>query len=198
VPDNHRRGLLRPADYLIALSIVGVAAVGCRVVDAPPSSVFSPAHATVADAARDFFGIRPVGEQPFPFPHKTHIEKKLKCTDYCHESAEKGPIAGLPSVKTCMICHESIATDKPLIKTLADHQKRGVDIAWQRVYGYAPEAHVRFNHAPHVRANVECAACHGSIAEQTVAQRNIDLTMGFCVSCHTARGAPNDCLTCHF
>ncbi len=136
--------------------------------------------------------------QPIEFPHKTHVEKKLKCTDYCHDSVEKGPIAGLPSVKTCMICHESIATDRPLIKTVADYSKRGIDLPWQRVYGYPNESHVRFNHAPHIRAKVECTTCHGNVAGQTVAQRNVDLKMGFCVDCHTARHASNDCLTCHF
>ena len=97
-----------------------------------------------------------------------------------------------------MICHESIAVDRPLIKQVADHYKRGVDLNWQRVYGYPQESHVRFNHAPHLRAKVDCAACHGDIAKQTVAQRNVELTMGFCVSCHKERKAPNECITCHF
>ena len=55
-----------------------------------------------------------------------------------------------------------------------------------------------FNHAPHIRAGVECATCHGDVARQTVAGRNVDLTMGFCVKCHKTRHASNDCLTCHF
>jgi Cytochrome c7 and related cytochrome c len=174
--------------------------VGCGAPDdrAPSPTVFTPAHATVAGAVNDFFGIRPTATQPFPFPHKRHIEKKLKCTDYCHESVDKGPIAGIPSVKTCMICHESIASDKPLIKTVADYQKRGIDIAWQRVYGYSQQAHVRFNHAPHIRAKVECSTCHGPIDQQDVAQRNVTLNMGFCVDCHKSRQAPNECLTCHY
>ena len=47
-------------------------------------------------------------------------------------------------------------------------------------------------------AKVECATCHGNVAAQTVAQRNVDHTMGFCVNCHNERKAPVDCLTCHF
>jgi hypothetical protein len=111
---------------------------------------------------------------------------------------DKGPIAGLPSVKICMNCHESIATDKPLIKTVADYRKRGIDIPWQRVYGYPQESHVRFNHAPHIRAKVDCATCHGDVAQQGIAGRNVDLSMGFCVECHQSRKASNDCLTCHY
>ena len=78
------------------------------------------------------------------------------------------------------------------------YQKSGLDIPWERVYGYTHAAHVRFNHAPHLRASVECSTCHGNIAQQTVAERNIDLNMGFCVNCHRQKNAPNDCLTCHY
>lgn len=165
---------------------------------APAADVFTPAHATVGAAVLDFFGVRPLPQQPMAFPHNTHIAKGLKCTEYCHESAAKGPIAGLPSVKTCMICHEAIAPDRPLIQTVADYSKRRIEIPWQRVYGYPAESHVRFQHAPHVRANVDCATCHGRVSEQTVAERTVDLSMDFCVSCHKAKEASNDCLTCHF
>ena len=121
----------------------------------------------------------------------------LSC-DTCHEGVMTGPVAGLPSVKTCMICHEAIATDKPRIQQITALRDKGLDLAWNRVYGYVPEAHVKFNHAPHIRAKVECSTCHGNLAEQTVAQRNVDLNMGFCVSCHRENKAPTDCLTCHF
>src|SRR5437868_13675949 len=165
----------------------------------PPANVFTTAHPTVGSAVRDFFLIRPAAQQPIPFPHKTHVEKAmLKCTETCHESVVKGPAAGIPSVKTCMICHDSIATDRPLIKEVASYAAKGVDIPWQRVYGFTHEAHVRFQHAPHVRANVDCASCHGDLANQTVAERVVDHNMGFCVNCHRQKGASNDCLTCHY
>jgi hypothetical protein len=177
-------------------------ALACKVVDAPPppdpDNVFSPARGSFTEAARDFFGMRPTPVQPFEFPHDVHIAQGLTCTDYCHESATKGPVAGLPSIKTCMICHAAIATDRPRIQQLAALEKEGLDLAWQRVFDYANEAHVRFDHAPHLRAKVECSTCHGAIAQQTVAQRNVNLTMGFCVNCHTERQASNDCLTCHY
>ncbi len=163
----------------------------------PSDTVYTVAHATVADAARDFFGIRPRPVQPIEFPHKTHIEKGATCTD-CHEAVEKGPIAGLPSVNVCMTCHSAIATDRPLIKQIAALQEKGLDLSWQRVYGYTHQAHVRFNHAPHIRAGVECSTCHGDVANQTVAERNVDLHMGFCVGCHREKNAPNECITCHF
>lgn len=187
---------------LLLIAGAYAAALGCTFVNTPapadPAEVFTPAHADAASAVRDFFGMRPEPVQPLEFPHNVHIAKGLTCTDYCHESAATGPVAGLPSVKTCMVCHAAIATDRPRIQQLAALEARGQDVAWQRVYGYTNEAHVRFDHAPHLRAKVECSTCHGAIEQQTVAQRNVDLTMGFCVNCHTERRASNDCLTCHY
>ena len=98
-----------------------------------------------------------------------------------------------------MICHAAIATDRPLIQKIThDYSDKGIDIPWQRVYGFPSTAHVRFNHAPHLRAQVACATCHGPIAQQTVAQRNVNHTMGFCIDCHREKQASNDCLTCHY
>jgi hypothetical protein len=162
------------------------------------TDVFTTARPTFAAAVNDFFHRRPDAVQPIEFPHNVHVANEIGCTDYCHEGAATGPRAGLPSVNTCMICHAAIATDRPRIQQITKMQAEGRDLAWQRVYGYPAAAHVRFNHAPHIRRKVECATCHGVIAEQTVAQRNVDLTMGFCVNCHTENQASVDCLTCHF
>src|SRR4051812_13581603 len=178
------------------LCTVGAAACGGQ---APPisSSVYTPAHRTIASAARDFFNVHPAAHQPMAFPHKTHIAKEAMCTD-CHETVERGPIAGMPSVKTCMICHSQIATDRPLIKEVTSYSEKGIEIPWQRVYGFTHSAHIRFNHAPHIRASVDCKTCHGDVANMTVAERAVDHTMGFCVGCHRQKNAPNDCLTCHY
>lgn len=172
----------------------------CTAAAPQSSTVFTPAHATASAAVREFMGIRTSAVQPIEFPHNVHIEKAmLTCTDYCHESAPKGPRAGLPSVKTCMICHDAIATDKPRILTITnEYSKKGIDLAWQRVYGFSQELHVRFDHAPHLRASVDCATCHGDVKSQTVAGRNVNHSMGFCVDCHRTKQASNDCLTCHF
>jgi hypothetical protein len=183
---------------LVAACLVApLCAAGCSVPPQVSSSIYTPAHRTFGEAAQHFFNVRPAAGQPIPFPHKTHIAKQAVCTD-CHESVEKGPVAGIPSVKTCMICHSQIATDKPLIKEVTAYAEKGVEIPWRRVYGFPHEAHVRFQHAPHVRAGVDCATCHGDLAAQTVAERVVDHNMGFCVNCHTQKKASNDCLTCHY
>ncbi len=180
-----------------ALFLIAAMTTACGAPAAVSDDVFTPAHPTVLAAVRDFFNVKSTPHQPIPFPHKTHLAKGAECTD-CHETVEKGPIAGIPSVKTCMICHSQIATTKPLIKEVTAYSDKGIDIPWQRVYGFTQASHVRFNHAPHIRAKVDCATCHGQLKDQTVAERAVDHTMGFCVNCHRQKQAPNDCLTCHF
>ncbi len=172
---------------------------GSEIVRLPgqPTGIFTTARPTMAAAMDDFLNRRPEAEQPIEFPHNTHISNEIACT-VCHEGVDKGPVAGLPSVRTCMICHEAIATDRPRIQQITAMRDKGLDLAWQRVYGFSNDDHVKFNHAPHIRAKVECANCHGNLAEQTVAQRSVEHTMRFCVDCHNERKASVDCLTCHF
>jgi hypothetical protein len=97
-----------------------------------------------------------------------------------------------------MGCHLGIAEDKErIIKITTEYYEKGLDLPWQRVYGWNDEAHVRFNHAPHIRSGVNCATCHGDLSKMTVAERAVEHTMGFCVDCHTEKKASTDCLTCH-
>ncbi len=162
------------------------------------SLVFTPAHASVGEAALHFFGIRPEPHQPIAYTHKPHIQAaELQC-DFCHTGVAQSSRAGIPGVKTCMICHESVATDRPEILKLAEFSKRGEDVSWERVYGWTEEEHIRFNHAPHIRAEVACAVCHGDVAQMTEARRVVDHTMGFCVGCHKQKQASTDCVTCHY
>jgi hypothetical protein len=205
VTTRHRFSL-----FLVS-GIALVAGIGCGwyernapTTSAPPllpgqtAEVFTTANPSMAAAVNDFFDRRRSPVQPIEFPHNVHVKRKIACTAYCHENVKTGPVAGLPGLRTCMLCHNSMARDRPRIQQIAEMRKKGIDLAWQRVFGYPDEAHVRFNHAPHIRANVECATCHGNIAEQTVAQRNVEMTMGFCVNCHRERKASLDCLACHY
>jgi hypothetical protein len=160
--------------------------------------VFTPAHSSVRDAIADFFESHPRQPvQPIAFPHNTHIAKGLPC-ELCHAGVNQGPEAAIPSVKFCMSCHLVIAKDNPEVKKVAAYQARGEDIPWVRVYDYSPGAHVRFNHAPHIRAGVACSSCHGDMAHQTTAVRAVNLNMDYCLSCHTQRKVSVDCETCHY
>jgi hypothetical protein len=207
-PLRGRTGFTFACALLAGLVALGTAACGlfddgsapapAPLLPGQTAGVFTTANPSMGVAFRDFIGSRPEPVQPIEFPHNVHVAKQVACTEYCHESVTSGPVAGLPSVRTCMICHNAIATDRPRIRQITAMREKGLDLAWQRVFGYPEESHVRFNHAPHIRAGVECATCHGNVAEQTVARRNVDLTMGFCVNCHKEKGASLDCLTCHY
>ena len=196
---------------LLVSVLVFVGAIGCSFVErsvpvAPEApllpgqsgGVFTTARPTFGAALNDFLGRRPEPVQPIEFPHNIHVGKQIACTEYCHESVTMGPVAGLPGVRTCFICHNTIAVNRPRIKQITAMRDKGLDLVWQRVYGYPAAAHVKFNHAPHIRADVSCETCHGDIGKGTVATLNVDLNMGFCVNCHNEKKAPTDCLTCHF
>ncbi len=164
---------------------------------AQTSETFSPAHRTILDALADFFGWRPKPVQPVAYSHQIHLAKGMACV-VCHTGVDQGPEATIPGAKFCMTCHQVIASDRPEIRKIAAYAARGEEIPWQRVYGYTPYASVKFNHAPHVRAKVACASCHGDMTQQTVAQRAVNLTMGYCLDCHRQRKASTDCLACHY
>jgi len=162
------------------------------------SRVYTPAHRTFGDAWRDFFNRRGEAVQPIAYTHQVHLVKiGMQCV-LCHVGVDSGPDARIPGAQVCMTCHQAVATDNPEIKKVASYLQRGEEIPWQRVYGFSPFAHVKFNHAPHVRAGVDCKACHGDMTQVTVARRSVDMTMGFCVDCHKLKGASIDCTTCHF
>ena len=195
---------------VLLCSVALTGSVGCGVFDEEPEAtaprllpgqtadVFTSANPSFGVAFRDFLGRRPEPVQPIEFPHNVHVGRQIACTEYCHESVTSGPRAGLPSVRTCMICHNAIAVSRPRIQQITAMRDKGLDLAWQRVFDYPEESHVRFNHAPHIRAEVACATCHGDIGAQTVARRNVTLSMGMCVNCHNERQASVDCLTCHY
>lgn len=141
-------------------------------------------------------GLSPVAPaQPIAFPHTVHAGRlKLACA-FCHSFADRSPRAGIPPLATCMTCHRSIAVERPEIRKLLAHVERQQPVAWQRVHSLP--GHVHFTHKRHVRAGIDCAACHGDVAQMERVKRVRPLTMGWCVTCHRVRGAPTDCATCH-
>jgi hypothetical protein len=56
---------------------------------------------------------------------------------------------------------------------------------------------VKFNHQRHLKAGIDCAACHGDVKKMDrLAQ--VDFKMKFCLDCHKKYNAQLDCwLACH-
>src|SRR5688572_6759114 len=104
------------------------------------------------DAMAHFVGYRPEPQQPIAFPPNIHVQDvELACLD-CHITAAQGPRASIPDIRTCWGCQATTATDRPEIQKMKGYYDNGHDIPWQRVWGWVEESHVRFNHAPHIRA----------------------------------------------
>jgi len=138
--------------------------------------------------------------QPVEFDHWQHVTKEdgpqIDC-DFCHEHAATGPYATTPNITTCMVCHDSIKTESAEVQNLAAMAARGEQPRWVRIYWFEREANVYFTHKPHVRAQIDCAVCHGEVRQMRRLRREVDQTMGWCIDCHRDRQASVDCYACH-
>lgn len=137
----------------------------------------------------------PSPAQPIAFSHRLHAgEYAIDCR-YCHRGVERSPVAGIPPMSLCQACHLHIGQDRPEVVRLLEFAQRNEAVPWVRVYDL-PE-HVYFPHMMHLRAQLECSACHGQVAGMERLRRDISLKMGWCLGCHRERQASIDCWTCH-
>ncbi len=140
-------------------------------------------------------GSRP--QQPISFNHKKHMEQGLQC-DTCHPYSETQIFAGMPTVATCMECHKEPITKSPEEEKIRQFAAKGKEISWKRIYS-EPD-HVFFSHRRHVvLGKLPCQTCHGNIAERERPPTKpwVDMTMSWCMNCHTKKKVTNDCLECH-
>jgi hypothetical protein len=150
-------------------------------------------------------------EQPIFYSHKVHAgTNQISCL-YCHNGAQAGKHANIPSVNICMNCHKAIkeynGTEK-LVRadgTEVDgtaeiaklYKYAGFDpskpndwdesmakpIAWKQIH--ALPDHVYFNHSQHVKVGqVACQTCHGEIQKMPEVKQFAELSMGWCINCH--------------
>lgn len=138
-------------------------------------------------------------EQPIWFSHKIHAgQNGINCV-YCHNSAEKGKAAGIPSVNICMNCHmgvqegkvtgkkeiakiyDAIGWDPDKLQYIEGYERKPIE--WIKIHNL--QDFVYFNHSQHVVVGKqECQTCHGPIEEMDVVYQYSELTMGWCVNCH--------------
>lgn len=140
--------------------------------------------------------------QPIPYSHKLHAGKLGIDCRYCHSTAEISRHASVPTLNICMNCHITVrkvnGVDSPHIAKLIDAYENNKPIEWQKVH-LLPD-HVKFNHAPHMKAGKQCQECHGPIQEMEVVKQVENLSMGWCVNCHRKpeNNASLNCGTCHY
>lgn len=138
-------------------------------------------------------------DQPIEFSHKKHDDAGLECL-FCHSQALRSDIAGIPSVKFCIECHQTIATEAEQIQILQGYWDRQEPIPWVAVNDL-PD-HTYFSHKVHLSARVSCETCHGPVGTMAQVKPLNTMDMGWCLTCHleqpdeqVARLA--DCLACH-
>ena len=137
----------------------------------------------------------PAPVQPLPFSHKTHLKSDLACQT-CHVNPDPGIQMTFPPAETCMMCHRTIAQDKPAIMSLHEFSESGQPIPWVRVYAITPG--VSWSHRAHLDAGAQCKTCHGDVGQiETMAETKAIRSMAICISCHQAHKAPIQCVSCH-
>ena len=135
--------------------------------------------------------------QPLAFNHKLHVDTGLECVD-CHRYFDTQTFSGLPTVEDCMDCHDEALTSSPEEEKIRVAAAAGEELAWNRLYEM-PD-HVYYSHRRHVAAGgLECATCHGPIAETTEPPTRPlrTISMAFCMDCHQQNAITEDCLACH-
>ena len=141
-------------------------------------------------------------EQPIPYSHELHAGKLGIDCKYCHSTAEVSRHASVPPLNVCMNCHILVrqvnGVNSPHIEKLVEAYTNNKPIEWKKVH-LLPD-HVKFSHAPHVKAGKACQECHGPIEEMEVVFQYSDLSMGWCVNCHRQpeNNASINCSTCHY
>ena len=146
-------------------------------------------------------------KQPIAYSHKLHAGKYNIDCQYCHSGVTYSKKAGVPSLNTCMNCHQSVGYGKPEVEKIHKYWESKTSPQWVRIHNL-PD-HVRFSHAPHIKALAKpgeptknsCATCHGSIEKMEVVSQVESLNMGWCVDCHREnadKGAKINCSTCHY
>jgi len=142
--------------------------------------------------------------QPIFFRHDIHAgQDRIPCM-YCHYSAAISSEPGIPSVQTCIGCHQIIngTTDshRAEITKIRSAWRDRTPPEWIRVYAVPDFVH--FPHMRHIKVlgtdAASCANCHGEVAKQPRIYQVATLKMGWCVRCHVQRKVTQDCTACHF
>ena len=129
----------------------------------------------------------------FKFNHAVHFEQGMEDCSMCHDLTVDTPfkLSG-PAHELCSICHDIDPAAEDASGCMLCHTREDLSIT------PAPpvlSGEIKFDHAPHVAAEVECTQCHGDLDGKGFVETP---NMSFCMDCH-AKVNPklNECSTCH-
>ena len=66
--------------------------------------------------------------QPIAFSHAHHVTEVGVDCQFCHAYARRGPIAGIPSVQSCVGCHQVVLNEQPEILKVLEYWENEVPI----------------------------------------------------------------------
>lgn len=193
------RAHLSPARLLLFAAVLAAVGTGAAFFERGPDPVVFPPHSV-----------------PLHFDHQLHVRKSdeakgvqgagLSC-EFCHENVAEQTHAfesDIPGHGTCDSCHDDwIGEDDapaPVQECARCHKDlRGVTstVTPTPARLVIPKPNIKFAHANHVKAGIQCVECHKDVPNKTVATRDDYPTMDRCVACHQERKVSVDCITCH-
>jgi len=149
-------------------------------------------------SGRTLFRPAPPIVQPIAFNHQTHAgELEITC-DVCHEFYTSSRHSGLPTLTTCMDCHEEALSESPEEQKIRDQAEAGQVDVFRKLFKL-PD-HAFYSHRRHVTVGeIPCEICHGEIAATTAPPERplVRLTMDFCIECHEQVEVRTECTACH-
>ena len=173
-PKEKEDVLTRSPTLSLCTRLIGVLAVclaasaGCRVLDSDRRPVNSPLPPLPGQPSgslrrrvrrwrrrlRDFLNRRPVASAAARVSSQ-HAHRQERS---CARCATRAWLPVPSRASRASRVHDLPRSDRdrpPAIQQITAMRDKGIDLAWQRVLGFANEDHVKFNHAPHIRAKVD-------------------------------------------
>lgn len=158
----------------------------------------------------------PRQQNPLKFNHRRHVAETdqakgvegegMSCT-FCHETVSdqvNNAERDIPKHDVCENCHDKDAPPDQGAKPfpMSECEKCHGDINKTRTSTKAkpmviPAPNLKFAHADHVKAGLECDKCHARVKDRTLATRDDVPTMDRCISCHKEMNVKAECATCH-
>ncbi len=127
------------------------------------------------------------------YVHKTHDKVGTSNCETCHTTAYKSSLAGMPSEKICIFCHEKVGKGV-LVQGLYNKDKWTADYKIAR----AKFDEIKISHKEHMDVKeISCKDCHGNIANSIEVTDEHVPTMESCFQCHKKWVGPKQCEKCH-
>ncbi|MGR3178468.1 MAG: cytochrome c3 family protein, partial [Candidatus Anammoxibacter sp.] len=125
------------------------------------------------------------------FSHKAHEEGGLACKS-CHVKASKKVKAGMPNEMLCGFCHKTVYDDQPVGEI---YNRKEWELSHKTIRSKYEE--INMSHQQHMSVGVECADCHGNVANSVKVTLEHIPVKETCALCHKEVNDADKCDTCH-